>query len=443
MKNTFIKSLLLATCLLSSIVAYAYDFQAGGIYYNKLSDNQVEVTYLALGRANADAYVGDVVIPATVTHEGTTYDVTTIGTKAFDTCRKATSITLPQSIVKIDAMAFMNCTEAKSINVPDSVKELGEAAFSGCWALTAIHIPEGITTINSQLCNGCKSLTEVRFPDSVISIGKASFSGCESLSSVTIPDSVTTICERAFSSCKSLKSINLPNTLSVIKDRAFANSGLTAVKIPDGITAISATAFHECDNLDLNKIEFANNGTRGEENGYQWVDLGLPSGKKWATLNVGASSVEQTGDFFAWGETEAKSYYEEKASKANGVSGNIGGKAEYDAAAAHWGGDWRMPTIDEWRELAKYCRWENRTINGREVKRIISKSNGNFIYLPHSGKRILDTHKELNVRGYYWSSSALGNPVSKAQTLAFFSTGPADYSSAYLGVGMAIRAIRE
>lgn len=436
------KFLLVIVCAICSVTVYGYDFQNNGIYYNKLSDNQVEVTYLDLKRANANAYTGDVVIPATVTHEATTYRVVAVGDLAFDMCWKVTSVTLPQGIVRIGEMAFMNCTAVTSITIPDSVTELGVAAFSGCRELKAINIPNGITSIAERLCNGCSSLTSIKIPDTVTIIDKAAFSGCSSLKSVVIPDNVTTICERAFSSCSSLTSVTMPNTLSVIKDRAFASSGLTSVKIPDQIESISSTAFHGCKELPFDKIEFANNGSRGEVNGHQWVDLGLPSGKKWATCNIGASSPEQSGWYLSWAEMEEKSSYEPKVSKTYEQRvGDISGNSNYDVAAARWGGGWRMPTIDEWRELAKYCRWESVIINGKDVKRIVSKVNGNFIFLPHSGHKTLSKSEEINVRGKYWSSTPQQGSTVRTQTLSFFATGGADYSTEYLGTGLTVRAI--
>ena len=78
-------------------------------------------------------------------------------------------------------------------------------------------------------------------------------------------------------------------------------------------------------------------------NGHEYVDLGLSV--KWATCNVGASSPEDTGYDFAWGETKPKATYTESNSVTYGNSsiGNIAGDARYDAARANWGGSWRLP----------------------------------------------------------------------------------------------------
>ncbi|MBO7283756.1 MAG: PEGA domain-containing protein, partial [Bacteroidales bacterium] len=102
-------------------------------------------------------------------------------------------------------------------------------------------------------------------------------------------------------------------------------------------------------------------------NGHEYVDLGLPSGLKWATCNVGASSPEEYGDYYAWGEIETKSEYTKDNSKTRGKSmSDISGNTMYDVACAKWGGSWRLPTKKELEELESKCKWEWTTINGKK-----------------------------------------------------------------------------
>ena len=136
------------------------------------------------------------------------------------------------------------------------------------------------------------------------------------------------------------------------------------------------------------------------------VDLGLPSGTMWATFNVGASKPEEYGDYFAWGETEAKSEYSfstykhcngsyNTLTKYNGNSdyGSVDNKslldAEDDAACANWGGNWRMPTETEWEELMDYCTWDwiDNYNNTGIAGRLVTGSNGNSIFLPAAGSK--------------------------------------------------------
>lgn len=98
-------------------------------------------------------------------------------------------------------------------------------------------------------------------------------------------------------------------------------------------------------------------------NGHDYVDLGLPSGTLWATMNIGASSPTGFGSYFAWGETSTKSSYtwnnyalgtEDNLTKYNATDGKTRLELSDDAAHVLWGGDWHIPTIDQWREL---CSW--------------------------------------------------------------------------------------
>lgn len=160
-----------------------------------------------------------------------------------------------------------------------------------------------------------------------------------------------------------------------------------------------------------------NNGT---ENGYAYVDLGLSV--KWATMNVGASSPEDYGDYFAWGETSTKSSYDWSTYKhCNGSAtsltkynnsssyGTVDNKTTLelsdDAARANWGSSWRMPTDAELTELRSNCIWTWTTQNGVNGYKVTSKSNGNSIFLPAAGFRYDSSLSSAGSDGNYWSSS--------------------------------------
>ena len=143
----------------------------------------------------------------------------------------------------------------------------------------------------------------------------------------------------------------------------------------------------------------------GEIAGHYYVDLGLPSGVKWATCNVGASSPEDYGDYFAWGETSPKAEYTWENSVTFGEQmSDISGNAKYDAATANWGGSWRMPTNDEMQELVDHCEWEWTEVNGVNGSRVIGP-NGSCIFLPAAGARGGSSLYDDGDHGYYWSST--------------------------------------
>ena len=144
----------------------------------------------------------------------------------------------------------------------------------------------------------------------------------------------------------------------------------------------------------------------GAENGHEWVDLGLPSGLKWATCNVGASSPEKSGNYYAWGETKPKDEYTQENSVTYGKQmDDISGNAQYDAATANWGGAWRMPTDKEMEELNNKCTWEWTKQNGvRGYK--VTGPNGNSIFLPAVGYFEGAAFNSASCGGScYWSST--------------------------------------
>ena len=148
-----------------------------------------------------------------------------------------------------------------------------------------------------------------------------------------------------------------------------------------------------------------NQATTGSINGHDYVDLGLPSGTKWATCNVGATTPEGYGGYYAWGETTTKTEYTaENSLTYNQSFNNISGNVTYDAARANWGSTWRMPTKVEMEELLNNCTWTWTTQNGVNGMRVIGP-NGNSIFLPAAGYYYQTLNTEITYQGFYWSST--------------------------------------
>ena len=150
----------------------------------------------------------------------------------------------------------------------------------------------------------------------------------------------------------------------------------------------------------------SNKPDTGEINGHEYVDLGLPSGLKWATCNVGANSPEMPGDYYAWGELEPKDYYgSDNCSTHNVELDDISGDPDYDVAQAKWDATWRMPKRIEVSELANNCDIEDVVINGRKCAKFISRINGNSIILPCTGWINGYSNGYYNSYGRYWTST--------------------------------------
>ena len=145
------------------------------------------------------------------------------------------------------------------------------------------------------------------------------------------------------------------------------------------------------------------------------IDLGLPSGTKWACCNVGANKPEEYGGYYAWGETETKSnysgathqYYKNGSYQSLGV--DIAG-TRYDVAHVKWGGSWVMPTKEQQDELRNNCTYKWTIVNGVKGGKFTSKKNGKSIFLPAAGGRYDSGLRNAGSYGYYWSGpSYTGN----------------------------------
>lgn len=207
------------------------------------------------------------------------------------------------------------------------------------------------------------------------------------------------------------------------------------------------------------------------------VDLGIVITRKdgstyqlfWAECNIGASTPEGFGEYYAWGETETKESYSWETYKwANGALNKLtkycpnykdgywdgtGGpddktelEPEDDVAHMKLGGNWRMPTDAEWDALrnSENCTWTWTTQNGVNGRLVTSTRNGNSIFLPAAGYK--DGYDLLNLGcdGYYWSSSLLTNYPYGAWHLYFDSTNVLTYNLyRYRLNGLPVRPVTE
>ena len=273
--------------LITGAIAFAHDAEIGYIYY--LLDSDTKTATVTYGGSSyfsySNAYFGSVVIPASVTYNGTTYSVTSIREKTFYKCSKLTSVTIPNSVTSIGVGAFEGCSSLTSINVdpnnpnyisvdgvlfnkdkttlvvypggkqgaytiPEGIEQIADSAFFDCSSLTSITIPNSVTSIGNFAFTGCTSLTSATIPDSVTSIGNFAFHYCTSLTSVAIPNSVTSIGDWSFQYCTSLTSVTIPNSVTTIGDDAFGRcSSLISITIPNSVTSIGEYAFYECSSL--------------------------------------------------------------------------------------------------------------------------------------------------------------------------------------------------
>ena len=411
--------------------------------------------------------------------------VTSIGSSVFYGCTSLAGITIPESVTSIGYSAFGNCESLTSISIPGSVETIGSAAFLCCYRLTELTISKGVKIIGTYAFQECTSLSSVTIPESVTSIGAGPFCLCSSLMSfkgkfassdgrflmnsglliqaasgamaghLDIPDSVTRIGDDAFNRCTGLTSVTIPKSVTRLGKWAFYEcTDLTSITVlpdfppvgqslmldstnncPIYVPAGSIDAYKSAQywNEYADRIQAIPSAPVPEA-----VDLGLPSGLKWASFNLGASSPEEYGDYFAWGETEP--YYSNldpltwKDGKSGGYSwssykwciGDYKNLTKYcydsyygfngftdtktvldledDAASVILGSGWRMPTDAEWTELRNNCTWTWTTQNGIAGRRVTAR-NGNSIFLPAAGYRSGTNLYDAGYDGEYWSST--------------------------------------
>lgn len=250
-------SLFLALTAAGTIVAS--DTKIGAIWYN-LDDATLsaEVTFKGDAADYYDnRYKGSITIPEKVSYQNTTYNVTSIGDRAFYGCKNVTSITLPKSVTSIGKEAFDCCYDLSKINIPESVTSIGEKAFNVCVSILNLTIPSTVTAIGNRaffsianliydgsekygaralngyvegnlvyedktktkLCACCRlAKGTIKLPNTLEEIGEMAFRDCSELDSLTLPNSVKTIGKNAFHECAGLVSLVVPNSVTTITE---------------------------------------------------------------------------------------------------------------------------------------------------------------------------------------------------------------------------------
>lgn len=209
----------IAMLLAVSSPSFAYDFEADGIYYNITDEiaKTVEVTYKGESYVEYyDEYAEKVIIPESVSYNGETYLVTSIGEAAFGHCSKLNTVFIPNTVISIGNSAFVSSS------------------------ITEIIIPNSVTTIGDYAFAACNEMTSVTIPNSVISIAEFAFYWCFSLRSVTIGSSVSSIGDYAFAYCRKLQYVTSLNLTPPACGAGVFNNRATNASLTVPESAISA-----------------------------------------------------------------------------------------------------------------------------------------------------------------------------------------------------------
>lgn len=432
-------------------------------------------------------------------------NVTSIGQYAFNGCSSLGAIELPSGVTSIANYCFQNCTLLASVGIPSGVTSIGQYAFRGCSSLSAVDLPANLTTIGQYAFYGCSALSQMVIPNSVTSLGGYVFSGCSKLETVTLPSGITSIPQYCFQNCSSLVSVTVPDGITSVGGNAFTGVNMWKLELPSSVTSLGSSCFgtivcvllpstSPVTNIQSNTFDgvkaifvpgnlidmytvmtnwsnYASKlrpiNTYKEKNEFVVatsgvVDMGTSA--KWAAYNVGATRPEDYGDYYAWGETETKTYYYWPTYKwSNGSykytkycptdktdywdgAGSPDNKTvldlEDDVARANWGGTWRMPTDDEWTELRINCMWNWETYEGANGRMVYCFENGNAIFLPAAGGWYGTALNSAGSTGTYWSSSLYTDAPNRAWYVAFDS-GNVTRNGSGRDAGFSVRPVSE
>lgn len=288
MKRFFIACL----SLLAVVSAQAYDYNVGGLHYNRQADGTLSVA------GCEDSRVDYVWIPDSIKLDGAYFYVTAVADHAFDHCERIVEVRLPQRLKSIGASAFAQCSAMQRIVLPDAVETIGDIAFYGCSQIASVSIPASVRSIGVEAFGRCTVLnrfsvdegntaysavdgvlfdraktTLVAFPNAshvdynvpegVTAIGRSAFSHCLRLRSVGLPATLTTIGEAAFYGCVQLQGVTIPDAVSHVGLWAFAECrSLKSARVGAAVAQLGEGAFSFCDSLSQIVVDSRNAGYR-------------------------------------------------------------------------------------------------------------------------------------------------------------------------------------
>ena len=205
-----------------------------------------------------DSNIGDYAFAAnpgllklTINATSESFDMTSIGSHAFDSCKSMGAVVLPTTVNYIGSYAFYDCNSMSSINIPDGIEKILSHTFYGCASLGSIKVPNSVIAIEDYAFYGCVVAKSITLSNQCKTIGEAAFYNCKALTALNIPDSVTTIGAYAFRSCGGITELVFSDNVDKIGACAFYDcNGLRTVKLGKKIIELGDRMFYGCVNLE-------------------------------------------------------------------------------------------------------------------------------------------------------------------------------------------------
>lgn len=235
---------------MSTAAAQADAVKVGDLYFNL--DTEAKTASVTKSPDNNAEYrqMTSVVIPGSVTVDGETYAVKSIGSQAFLDCNALLDVKIEEGVESIGSWGFGRSLNIKTVSLPSSLTSVSSNAFRRCTSITSLVLPDNLTSIGSSAFRELNSMTSLTLPANLKTVDGYMFQDCTSLSEVNFNTGVTTITENAFYNC-GLTTLTLPENITSLSEGAFGRSAnLKTVVLPETFTELGNEVFYECNNLE-------------------------------------------------------------------------------------------------------------------------------------------------------------------------------------------------
>lgn len=211
-----------------------------------------KVSASSVAAANKVGYTGALTIPAQISYQDKTFNVTELNDSAFYGASELTGVTLPKNVTVLPKHVFNGCGKLTGVNIPDAVNEIGEYAFYNCAALENLVLPAGLQNFGRYAFSGCTVLKDVAIPTGIKVIPQYAFKGCAAIESMILSDNVKSVEMYAFSGCTNLKNVKLPAGLTELPQALFEKcASLVSVDVPATVIKTGNYVFDGCSSLNM------------------------------------------------------------------------------------------------------------------------------------------------------------------------------------------------